>query len=225
MTSAILLCAGKSTRFSGGTQNKTLYLLKGKPLFMYSVSIFEECGIDKVMVVVQEGEKEDFRKFISTFGNVELVIGGKRRQDSVTNALNHFNDDEKVLVHDGASQLIGKELVKMVLSKIQPQTCVVPVISSEDALREKKCGKLVSIDRTKVFRMQTPQGCVAGELKKLYRKFSDTYFYDDAAAFEMAKLDLCVVNGDKKNVKVTTGEDVVLMNFFLSQSQNGGEGI
>lgn len=211
MTSAILLCAGRSTRFSAGTQNKTLYFLKGKPLFMYSIGVFKECGIDKVIIVTRKEERENFEKFISTLDNIELIIGGKRRQDSVANALNHLGDDEKVLIHDGARPMITKKLVERVLNKIQPQMCVVPVIPSDDALRIKKSGKLVSVDRTKVFRMQTPQGCIVGELKELYEKFKNTYFYDDAAAFEKAGLEVKNVKGDKKNIKITTLDDMVFL--------------
>ncbi len=211
MTSAILLCAGSSTRFSNGTQNKTLYSFKGKPLFMYSVEVFEECGIDKVVIVTRKEERKKFEKFTSIFNNVEFVIGGSRRQDSVANALEHLSDDEKVLIHDGARPMITKALVKRVLNKIRSQRCVVPYIPSDDALRMKKCGKLVSIDRTKVFRMQTPQGCVAGELKRLYDEFKEIDFYDDAAAFEKKELKISLIKGDKKNIKITTFEDMAFL--------------
>ena len=216
MTSAILLCAGRSTRFSVGAQNKTLYLLKGKPLFMYSIGVFKECGIDKVIIVIRKEERENFEKFTSTLGNIEFVTGGRRRQDSVANALNHLYDDEKVLIHDGARPMITKKLVERVLNKIQPQMCVVPVIPIDDALRMEKSGKLFSIDRTKVFRMQTPQGCIAGELKEFYEKFKNMYFYDDAAAFEEAGLQVKDVEGDKRNIKITTVEDIMLASFLLS---------
>ncbi len=208
MTSAILLCAGRSTRFSGGAQNKTLYLFRGKPLFMYSIETFKECGIDKIVIVIRKEEKNNFEKFTSTLNNVEFVIGGLRRQDSVENALKYLDDDEKVLIHDGARPMITKALVRTVSNKIQPHVCVVPAIPSDDALRMKKRGKLFSIDRTKVFRMQTPQGCIVGELKRLYEEFKEVDFYDDAAVFEKKKLKISLVNGDKKNLKITTLEDI-----------------
>ena len=211
MTSAILLCAGRSTRFSAGAQNKTLSFFKGKPLFMYSIEVFKECGIDKVIIVIRKEEREDFEKFTSTLGNIEFVIGGRRRQDSVANALKHLYDDEKVLIHDGARPMITKKLVERVLNKSQPRMCVVPVVPIDDALRMEESGKLLSIDRTKVFRMQTPQGCIVGDLKEFYEKFKNTYFYDDAAAFEKAGLQVKDVEGDKRNIKVTTLDDMAFL--------------
>ncbi len=208
MTTAVLLCAGKSSRFSKRSVNKTLYELNGKPLFMYSLEAFENWGVDRVILVVRNQERKAFEIFTRSFDNVEFSFGGERRQDSVMNALSMIPNEEHVLIHDGARPMISKELIERVASSISEKRCVVPMIPSDDALRIEKDGKLVTVDRSKVFRMQTPQGCISGELKTLYRRFSDVHFYDDAAAFERAGLEIFPVEGDRKNVKITTQDDI-----------------
>lgn len=212
MTTAVLLCAGKSSRFSKGLMNKTLYQLNGKPLFMYSLEIFENWGIDEVILVVRKQERKTFEKFTASFGNVKFSLGGERRQDSVMNALNIISSEEHVLIHDGARPMLTRELIERVASSISEKRCVVPVIPSDDALRIEESGKLITLDRSRIFRMQTPQGCIAGELKALYKRFFDVYFYDDAAVFEKAGLEIFPVEGDKKNVKITTQDDIKLWN-------------
>ncbi len=223
MTTAIILCAGSSTRFSQGKDNKTLQILDGKPIFMHSVEKFLSCGVKKIILVVKIEEKPLFEKFLPKEGIFSFVVGGNRRQDSVMNALKVIEDNEKILIHDGARPLVSADLINKIKDKIAPHTCVVPVIPSEDALRIQKYGKLYSIDRSKVFRIQTPQGCVAGELKELYEKYYGEYFYDDAAAFEKSGMDVISVMGNKENVKITTKEDITLAAFFLKRNQGRKE--
>ncbi len=200
MTSVIILCAGESRRFSGGGENKTLYLLNGKPLFIYSLETFRNWGADRAVIVTRKEERAAFESFLEEFDGIDMVIGGKRRQDSVCNALETLPKDEIVLIHDGARPMISKDLIERVAEKVTDGRCVVPVISSEDALRIEIDGKFTTLDRSKVFRMQTPQGCFAGELLRLYRRFESRYFYDDAAAFEEVGLEVWPVHGDGKNL-------------------------
>ncbi len=215
MSTAIILCAGSSTRFSQNGTNKTLFMLKGKPIFLYSIEKFLEAGVEKIVLVVKKEEKASFEKFLKD-ENVSFAYGGKRRQDSVLNALKEIKDDEKILIHDGARPLISVKLIQKVFANISEHVCVVPVIPSEDALRVKKYGKLYSIDRKKVFRIQTPQGCLAGELRNLYEELENFVLYDDAAAFEMRKFEVFPVIGEKVNLKITTLEDIKLAESFLS---------
>ncbi len=212
MTSAVLLCAGKSSRFSKGLMNKTLYKLNGKPLFMYSLEAFEDWGVDEVILVVRKQERNIFEKFTASFSNIKISFGGERRQDSVMNALNIISAEEHVLIHDGARPMLSSELIERVAGLISEKRCVVPVIPSDDTLRIEENGKLVTLDRSRIFRMQTPQGCIAGELKALYKRFYDVYFYDDAAAFEKAGLEVFPVEGDRKNIKITTQDEIKLWN-------------
>ncbi len=214
MSTAIVLCAGASTRFSSKGQNKTLFLLRGKPVFLYSIEKFIELGM-KIVIVVRNNEEAIFKGFLRN-ENISFVHGGQRRQDSVLNALKVLEEEERVLIHDGARPLVSVELIQRVLANISLHRCVVPAIPSEDTLRIEKCGKLYFIDRKKIFRIQTPQGCMAGELKELYEKFRSQNFYDDASAFERAGLDVLAVPGEKSNLKITTFEDVKFADFFLS---------
>ncbi|WP_036221692.1 IspD/TarI family cytidylyltransferase [Mesoaciditoga lauensis] len=221
MTTAIILCAGSSTRFSQGKSNKTLQMLNEKPIFMYSVEKFFVCGVEKIILVVKKEEKPLFEKFLPNEGDFSFAVGGNRRQDSVMNALKLVEDEEKVLIHDGARPLISVDLINRVKNKVAPHACVIPVIPSEDTLRIEKYGKLYTIDRNSVFRIQTPQGCLAGELKELYEKYRSEYFYDDAAAFEKAGLIIRSVEGSKENIKITTNEDLIFASFLLDKVMNG----
>ncbi len=215
MRSVIIVCAGNSSRFSGGRENKTLYLFEGKPVFLYSVEAFEKFGFDDITVVVKEEEREAFEKF-STSHNFKIIKGGLRRQDSVLNALKELPYDCEVLIHDGARPFVTKDLIKNVLSEIKHGRCVVPAIKSEDTIRIEVDGKYKLFDRNKVFRMQTPQGCIAGEIKELYEKFSKLDLLDDASAFEIEGREVKLIDGEKRNIKITTPEDINLLRTLMN---------
>lgn len=213
MKSAIVVCAGNSQRFSEGKENKTLYLLENKPIFLYSVSVFEKLDFDLIVIVIKAEEKIFFDEYLHP--QLKIAYGGLRRQDSVLNALDLVPSDSDVLIHDGARPLLTDKIVKNVLSEIKSKRCVVPAIKSEDTLRVENAGKYTLFDRNKVLRMQTPQGCIAGELAWLYNKFSHFDLSDDASAFEMEGLEIKLIEGDKRNIKVTTKEDIKILQALL----------
>ncbi|MGC8545416.1 IspD/TarI family cytidylyltransferase [Athalassotoga sp.] len=213
MKSAIIVCAGNSSRFSGGRENKTLYLFEGKPIFLYSVNVFERLNFDLIVIVIKAEEKKSFDKYLNP--KMKIAYGGPRRQDSVLNALDLVPADSEVLVHDGARPFLTDKIVKDVLSEIRSKRCVVPAIKSEDTIRIENAGKYTLFDRNKVFRMQTPQGCIAGELAGLYKKFSHIDLLDDASAFELEGFEVKLVDGDKKNIKITTKEDLKILQALL----------
>ncbi|HEU24063.1 MAG: hypothetical protein C0176_07455 [Mesoaciditoga sp.] len=212
MKSAVIVCAGNSTRFSKG-MNKVLYPLGGKKVFSYSLEIFKKLNFDLILLVVKKEEEEFFKDEISE--NVRIVYGGVRRQDSVLNAIDLIPQNSPVLIHDGARPFLTERLVEEVLSKIRPGRCVVPAIKSEDTIRIENNGRYSLFDRNRVFRIQTPQGCIAGELSQLYRRFAHLDLSDDAAAFELANLEVEIVEGDKKNLKITTYEDVKVLETMM----------
>jgi|YelNatPaOPRAMG01_1025707.scaffolds.fasta_scaffold06565_1 2-C-methyl-D-erythritol 4-phosphate cytidylyltransferase len=213
MKSAIIVCAGNSSRFSGGRENKTLYLFEGKPIFLYSVNVFERLNFDLIVIVIKAEERKSFDKYLNP--KLKIVYGGPRRQDSVLNALDLVPADSEVLVHDGARPFLTNKVVKDVLSEIRSKRCVVPAIKSEDTIRIENAGKYTLFDRNKVFRMQTPQGCIAGELASLYKKFSHVDLLDDASAFEIEGLEVKLIEGDKRNIKITTKEDIKILQALL----------
>ncbi len=212
MRSAVIVCAGNSTRFSRGI-NKVLYPLNGKKVFSYSLDVFKRLNFDLIIIVVKREEEEFFKDEISE--NVRIVYGGTRRQDSVLNAVDLIPQNSPVLIHDGARPFLTERLVEEVLARIRPGRCIVPAIKSEDTIRIEDDGKYILFDRNKVFRIQTPQGCVAGELSQLYRRFSHLDLLDDAAAFEFANLNIEIVEGDKRNLKITTYEDVKVIEAMM----------
>ncbi|BBJ29007.1 IspD/TarI family cytidylyltransferase [Athalassotoga saccharophila] len=212
MKSAVIVCAGNSTRFSRG-MNKVLYPLGGKRVFSYSLDIFKKLNFDLIILVVKREEEEFFKEEISE--NIKIAYGGSRRQDSVLNAIDLIPQNSPVLIHDGARPFLTERLVEEVFSKIRPGRCIVPAIKSEDTIRIENGGKYALFDRNRVFRIQTPQGCVAGELSQLYKRFSHLDLLDDAAAFELANLEVEIVEGEKRNLKITTYEDVKMLEAMM----------
>ncbi|HHY18463.1 MAG TPA: 2-C-methyl-D-erythritol 2,4-cyclodiphosphate synthase [Firmicutes bacterium] len=207
---AIILAAGQSRRLGLG-KNKILLSLQGKPLLFYSLTTFLEIDeIDSVVVVAHQDELEEIRALsleIETDKEILVCTGGKSRQESVYQgllALKNHNID-KVLVHDGARPFISADVIYRVIEKIQPDVAVLCAVKVVDSLREvdEERNVVSTVDREKIYAVQTPQGFIYKELFEKHQEATDISLTDDAQLFSKQ----IIVLGDYRNQKVTTIED------------------
>jgi 2-C-methyl-D-erythritol 4-phosphate cytidylyltransferase/2-C-methyl-D-erythritol 2,4-cyclodiphosphate synthase len=207
---AIILAAGQSRRLGLG-KNKILLSIQGKPLLFYSLTTFLEIDeIDSVVVVAHQDELEEIRALsleIETDKEILVCTGGKSRQESVYQgllALKNHNID-KVLVHDGARPFISADVIYRVIEKIQPDVAVLCAVKVVDSLREvdEERNVVSTVDREKIYAVQTPQGFIYKELFEKHQEATDISLTDDAQLFSKQ----IIVLGDYRNQKVTTIED------------------
>ncbi|MDD2430157.1 MAG: 2-C-methyl-D-erythritol 2,4-cyclodiphosphate synthase [Firmicutes bacterium] len=218
-TAAIILAAGKGSRLGLGT-NKVLLPFRGKPLLYYSVKAFAELKqFTTLVLVVREGEEEKVEELVREFMNEKKIIlchGGKTRGESVFSglkALSKYNP-QKVLIHDGARPFVSEEVILRVLDNIKPNLAVTPGVMVSDSLRKiDKNGSIIEvIDRSLVCAVQTPQGFMYDELYRKHQNINEGQQFaevtDDAQLFDKQVL----VEGDSKNIKITTRGDYDMYN-------------
>ena len=216
-TFAILLLAGNSTRFVS-SKKKQFFILKDKPVFLYSLETFENSKyIDEIIVVANESDLDDVKQEISRFKKVKhLVQGGQVRQESVKNGLDAINEDGYVLIHDAARPLVDEEIISSLVESLKDYEGVTPAIKVVDTIVKGKDGIISSFeDRDSLYRIQTPQAFRVKIIKLAHQKFADKNASDDTTLLYMLGKKVKIVEGKEKYKKITKLEDIDSLKEFI----------
>ena len=215
--SAIIAAAGEGQRFGSPKQFAPL---GGKLVLDWCLEAFEaHAEVDEVILVVKDEAKG--KEYLQRYGKVSAVVrGGERRQDSVLSGFQQIDpaQAEIVLVHDGVRPFISEELISRVIKAARERGAVIPVIPVEDTIKIVEGEEVKrTLEREKLFRVQTPQGFLYSTLKKALDKASGEGFYgtDEASLVERAGERVAVVQGDVRNIKVTTPEHLKMAEVFF----------
>ncbi|MBI2340390.1 MAG: 2-C-methyl-D-erythritol 4-phosphate cytidylyltransferase [Deltaproteobacteria bacterium] len=209
---AIIPAAGIGKRF-GGSVKKQFLGLGGRSLLEWSVGAFLKTKrFQRIVVCLPVDE------LVSISGKTDspeviYVAGGITRAQSVKKGFEVLkaSDEDMILVHDAVRPLVGVDLILRVAVATKERGPTVPVTRLNDTIKEIKEG-IVSktIDRSSLFAVQTPQGFPAGVLKRIYQKLSrdDPCWTDEAMMAEAIGEKVYAVEGERRNIKVTTTEDL-----------------
>ena len=216
---AIVCGAGSGVRFGG---DKVFATLWGRPMFYWSLKVFEDSEeVDEVIPVVREDATEQLWQLCRDFGikKVKRVVkGGPRRQDSVTAGLEAIGSEALVFVHDAARPALRRDLLRRLLGAFrQGVDGVVPGLRPYDTVKETEDHTVRrTLSREALILVQTPQVFVSSTLKRAYSQ-RDTLFTDDASAVEAMGGRVVFVEGDRFNIKVTTREDLIILEHLRRQ--------
>ena len=228
---AVVPAAGCGNRM-GSDIKKQFLALDGIPILGYALRVLEASqSVQAVVVAVGEGEEEYCRQAVVDKLGLRkitaIVSGGKERQDSVYSGLLALAaDTDIVVIHDGVRPLLSVENLEQVIGdalKYGAATCAVPV---KDTVKMAREGGFVgkTLPRNRLWLTQTPQAFqyqVILEAHRLAREqnFSAT---DDAALVERLGLAVKLVDGNYRNIKITTPEDLIVAAAMLEAAQAGG---
>lgn len=223
--SVIIAAAGNSTRYGTG-KSKQFLILDNTPVLIKSIQAFE--AIDDVKEIIVTARKQDFdiiEDFIAQYGVRKvkhIVEGGATRQDSIYAAVE--NVDEKadlVAVHDGARPLIKREVIESVIQKadeVDAAACAVPVKDTIKIIDSS--GKIVTTpERDSLRAVQTPQIFRFSLYKEAIEKaaLDGKQYTDDCQLVESMGYPVYLVDGDYENIKITTPDDLLVAEKFLSE--------
>lgn len=226
---AIILAAGSGKRM-GLHQKKQFLALDGKPLFIHSLEALEEADIDDIMLVIGKEDEVEIKELLSayTFTKLRAVVhGGAERYLSVYEALKQSEGYAKVLIHDSARPLLNTALVARVVNALEKESAVVPVVAVKDTIRMATADMYSkeTPDRRTLFAIQTPQGFHYQKLKSAYEelmkdeKLQDG-ITDDAMVLERVyDIKAKFVDGDYKNIKITTIEDLAIAQALVQMQK------
>ncbi len=221
---AIIVAAGLGKRF--GSSDKVLISVEDIPIFIRAIKPFEKLKeIHNICLVTRKELFETVDYYLKKFNikKVKSIIeGGKERQDSVYNALKSLSEDtDIVLIHDAARPLIDEDLVKRVLQSLTPSVDgVIPSTTIADTVKWIRSGNMVggTLNRDVLRMIQTPQVFWYRRVLSAYEKAYEENYYgtDDASLVERYSGKVMVVEGDPKNIKITTPYDLKKMEAFMT---------
>ena len=210
--SFILLAGGNSNRFKSNIA-KPYHKIAGKTLVEISINKIKEFKeIKKIVIVYNKKHLKHLKKI--NLKNITKIHGGNTRSRSTYNALNYLKKQRsinKVLIHDAARPNFSKELIKKIFINSKKNRAVIPVLKLQDALKEKqKKNKISSLNRNNFFFTQTPQCFDLDEIFELHKKHKNNYKDDDFSLIKKTNK-IKLINGEKRNFKITDKEDFNLL--------------
>lgn len=216
---AILLAGGSGSRF-GAKGNKVYVPVGGRPIFQYSLDIFDRHpAVDELVLVVRAGEEEQMEQLPCSTPR-RIVTGGASRQESVLHGLLTAEADW-VLIHDGARPLVRAEDVDVCLAALETCPGVSAAVRSKDTIKlTDEAGRVLStMNRANTWLVQTPQGFHRDILLAAHRAHAgEPDITDDCMLLERSGQPVQLVESDYANIKVTTAGDLALAERYLRES-------
>ena len=213
---AILLAAGKSTRFK---EDKTFYKIKNIPVAIKSFETLNSLNfIDGIIIVSSKDNKSKFKKFIdenSFSKTIELITGSDTRAESMINALDFISQNkiitDYIIIHDAAIPYASEKLYETGIDLLSKFAAVVPGLTPTDTVKliDKSSLIIETLDRKNLINAQTPQffnSKILLDSVKGIDKY-DTYT-DDSSILDNKSLNIKVITGEETNIKITTKNDV-----------------
>lgn len=208
---ALIVAAGSGTRF-GGEVPKQYLPLAGRPVLRHSIETFQaHPGISDVRVVISAEHRSLYENAVSGLRIMPPVMGGASRQDSVRNGLESLAEakPDRVLIHDAARPFVSAAIIERALAALDGAAGAIVAVPVTDTLK-RSCDDVVAetVERSGLWRAQTPQGFRFGEILAAHRQASGAALTDDAAVAEAAGLPVRLVMGADDNFKITTSDDL-----------------
>lgn len=218
--SAIIAAAGASSRF-GGRRPKQLVELAGRPILQHSVEAFLCCDIvDDLVVVLPPGLAASPPAYLrSTVKPIEIVAGGIRRQDSVAAAFARIaGRADVVVVHDAARPLVTDALIRRTVAAAARGGAAIAALPARDTVKRVDASGHVTatLRREEIYLAQTPQAFRADVLRDALACGDDAT--DEAMLAERVGHAVTVVEGDPRNLKITTPDDLSLAERLVGAS-------
>lgn len=225
MNTAIILAGGKGSRMQAG-MNKAYLPLRDKPILAHTIDVFNRNKlIDEIILVVGDGEENMCRSHILDKMNVskvqKIVVGGYTRQNSVYNGL--VNLSEKcsiVLIHDGARPFVSSNIIEKCIEGAKKYGAITTAVPVKETIKVVKKANIIDYtpDRKELWITQTPQAFKKEIIIKAHIVANKNDFVgtDDAMLVEKLGMEVCVVEGEYENIKITTPEDLIMAEAIIN---------
>ena len=216
--SCIVAAAGKGSRMQAEL-NKIFLEFCDKPVLAHTLTVLEECpSIDEIVLVTGECDMLGCKDIAEEFVIKKLTaitLGGKLRQDSVRNALQEVSEKaDIVLIHDAARPLVTAEVIQNVIDDVITCGAAAPGVPCKNTLKLTDAEGFIADtpDRSRLYEIQTPQGFSRNIITRAHENalqngLSGT---DDCFLVEQLGIKVIISEGDYRNIKITTPEDLLI---------------
>ena len=220
---AVIVAAGSASRMGG--IDKVMAPLGGEPMILRTVRAFEDCeAVKEIVIVTRQDLMGPIAELCSGFTKIRSVVqGGSSRQESVKLGLLAFSKEVRLAaVHDGARPLVSGELIDKVIRAAHSYGAAAPAIPVKDTIKIFEGGFIAATpDRSTLRAVQTPQvmdrDLLLGALEKAEQE--GTALTDDCSAVEHIGMRVRLVEGEERNLKVTTPLDLKIAELLLEEKK------
>lgn len=218
---AVIVAAGSASRMGG--IDKVMAALGGEPMIARTVRAFQQCGaIADIVIVTRPDLIRPISALCVRMDKVRMVVaGGQSRQESVALGLNALPKGvELAAVHDGARPLITDAVIDRTVRAANSYGAAAPAVPVKDTIKVVRGGLVTDTpDRASLQAVQTPQvfdfDLLRGALKKAAEDAAAVT--DDCSAVERLGMAVKIVEGDERNLKVTTPMDLKIAEMLLEE--------
>ena len=218
---AVIVAAGTASRMGG--IDKVMAQLGGEPMIARTVRQFQDCdAISEIVIVTREDLILPITGLCRGMDKVIAVVaGGSSRQESVSLGLNALSGKVTLAaVHDGARPFVTWQLIDRVVRAANTYGAAAPAVPVKDTIKVVE-GRVVKStpDRATLYAVQTPQvfdfDLLRGALAKA--KQDGAQVTDDSSAVERMGMSVKIVEGDERNIKITTPMDLKIGSLLLEE--------
>ena len=219
---AVIVAAGNASRMGG--IDKVVAALGGEPMIVKTARAFQNCDvIREIVIVTRQDLIQQVTDLCADFDKVTTVVaGGKDRTESVSNGLRALSGKVKLAaIHDGARPLITDAVIDRTVRAAHTYGAAAPGIPVKDTIKIVNGGVVTTTpDRSKLFAIQTPQVFDKSLLKAALKKARKerAAITDDCSAVELLGMSVKIVEGDERNLKVTTPMDLKVAEMLLEET-------
>ena len=218
---AVIVAAGNASRMGG--IDKVMASIGGEPMIVRTVRAFQQCdAIREIVIVTRQDLIVPIMDLCHGFDKVQMVIiGGASRPESVAAGMSALSEKVKlVAVHDGARPLVSWQVIDRTVRAANSYGAAAPAIPVKDTIKVVAGGIVKETpDRKTLQAVQTPQVFDIDLLRAALKKAAqdNAEITDDCSAVERLGMSVKIVEGDERNIKVTTPLDLKIAELFLEE--------
>ena len=220
---AVIVAAGSASRMGG--IDKVMAPLGGTPMVARTAAAFQNCdAIAEIVIVTRPDLIRPISALCAGMDKVRAVVaGGSSRQESVWLGLNALSEDiQLAAIHDGARPLVSNLVIDRTVRAANSYGAAAPAVPVKDTIKVVKGGLVEKTpERATLQAVQTPQvfdfDLLRGALKKAEEEKAAVT--DDCSAVERLGMKVKIVEGDERNLKVTTPMDLKIAEMLLEEMQ------
>jgi 2-C-methyl-D-erythritol 4-phosphate cytidylyltransferase len=219
---AIIVAGGSGTRMQAN-KPKQFLLLNKKPVLMHTMEAFHHSNTQPQLILAVPASYHAYWKQLCNEHDFviphQVVNSGETRFHSVKNALDIIGDDKDALVaiHDAVRPLISKSIIDDCYTHAAEHGNAITSVKSRDSVRQLKKGVSISLRRDEIYLIQTPQTFKLSHIKNAYTQSYIEKFTDDASVAEQTGIQINLVEGSYRNIKITFPEDIAIAEMLMEK--------
>ena len=231
MNFALIVAAGIGSRMKNSPLPKQFLKINEIPVLVYSLQAFSaHPKVDGILIVSHVDYIDYVLKIVEKYKIskvIGIVAGGSTRQESVLHGLEELKglgakNDDIVLIHDSARPLVNKDIISRNIEGCASFEAVTTAVNVVDTISvtDEDNGIVDVPNRERLYAIQTPQTFKFGLIYDAHQNLQThplEHITDDTSIIKHYGHDVKVVLGDKTNIKITTPEDIKIVQEFLNK--------